>query len=254
MKLNWAKRYEEGDCINVWKEITNGQHLVKFEDYKEEINNVINQTIKSTKLNIEILYDRLLKLKYPFKEEYPLNFLNPNRIKSTDKLIQGLNKIDYSLPLLVGKFYEEIGGIDFRRDFEENFEDENLQENVFDKYYTDPFQIYSLDYLSDEEYVNWMIEDYTNKWHDTPRVHICPDFYFKENVSGGGSYIIKIENDKMVNPSLDLCELELDNFTFIDYLRINFKNGGFMGLEFEEDLNNYAIKFREELIKKMIKI
>jgi len=115
MKLNWSERYRKGDCFNVWKEISDGQHLVKFEDYRSEIEEVSRQTIKATKLNITLIYTALVTLKYSFRSEYPLDFFRPDRLSSSAQLAGPLRALGYSLPILLEEFYSVIGGIDFSR-------------------------------------------------------------------------------------------------------------------------------------------
>jgi len=240
----------------VWKEISNSQHLVKFEDYRSEIEEVSRQTIKATKLNITSIYERLVALKYPFRSEYPLDFLRPDRLSSTAQLTGSLRALGYSLPILLEEFYSVIGGIDFSKSLEAGAQWEfgDYHVKVLNEYYTDPLQVYSLSNISDAKILHQIRWSSGSTTENQPRIQLCPDFYLKEGVSGAGAYEIIIENDKMVNPVLDMRESGLVDFTFLDYLRISLKNGGFFGLHFVESLNGDATRLREKLTRGLAKI
>jgi hypothetical protein len=56
---------------------------------------------------------------------------------------------------------------------------------------------------------------------------LAPDEWLKYGVSGGGSYVVKVPN-----PAADASfEYEWHDTTFVNYLRICFRWGGFPGLE-----------------------
>ncbi len=80
--------------------------------------------------------------------------------------------------------------------------------------------------------------DYYNEWRESQKegevdledpfsVSIAPDFEHKSNISGAGGYDVALPN-----PAAD-CELlyESHHTTFVNYLRLSFRWGGFLGLE-----------------------
>jgi hypothetical protein len=56
---------------------------------------------------------------------------------------------------------------------------------------------------------------------------MAPDYYHKEAVSGGAPYGINLPNPAIDAPFED----EWHNTTFVNYLRISFRWGGFPGFE-----------------------
>ena len=112
------------------------------------------------------------------------------------------------LPLSLCAWYELVGTVDFCVDAEDPG---NYVE------YSDPLVIgpaaYALEY--DEE--NWYREQYT--------VDLAPDFYHKDDVSGGAPYCIYLP-DAGADAFFDA---EPHHTTFIDYLRIAFAHEGFPG-------------------------
>ena len=254
MKLNWVERYKNGDCENVWTEITNGQYLVKYQEYKKEINTVIDLTISNIRYNAELIYNKLIEIEYPFKTECPLEFKSSKGTTPPSILDNRLSKIDLSLPLILKVFYSEIGGIDFRRNTEKQINNSNLQKEVFENYYTDPLHIWSSKDTMSTKYLNSIFDQSNSVINNQITIDLCPDFYLKDNVSGSGGYQIIIQSDKTINPNLDMLELNLKEFTFIDYIRRSFENGGFLGFAFYENLNLTTKEFIKYLTTGIKKI
>ena len=176
--------------------------------------NIIEKKIKSFKTSICNIKENLLNLNYKFNN--PLNAVqNPDTdIKTKISLIE---KEFGDLPVSIKFFYFCIGGIDFT----------GYHPDWKGCDYPDPVFIYSFD-AALEEFDAWKYdpEDYNNSFGSF-RIPIAPDYYHKENVSGGMWYGIGIPNKENDPVLLE----EWHNTSFLNYLEICLQWGGFPGLE-----------------------
>jgi hypothetical protein len=78
----------------------------------------------------------------------------------------------------------------------------------------------------------------TGGWKDHLLL-LAPDKYHKYGYSGAGSYNIAVPCKAIDAPFLD----EPHNTTFVNYLRICLKWGGFPGLEYENRLTQEEFAF-----------
>ena len=79
-----------------------------------------------------------------------------------------------------------------------------------------------------------MVTSYINKgvWNRDPSLALSPDNYFKYGYGGTGAYSIILPCKAFDAPLL----LERHHTTFINYLRLCFRWGGFPGLELDNQL------------------
>ena len=114
------------------------------------------------------------------------------------------------LPLSLCAWYEIVGSVDFTGSHPDWPED-------LTGGYPDPLFISPAGYALEYDEENWYREEY--------RLNIAPDAYHKEDVSGGPPYTIRVPDTAMDAPLVD----ESHETTFVDYLRICFRWGGFPG-------------------------
>ena len=100
--------------------------------------------------------------------------------------------------------------------------------------------------------------DFYNEWRESQEddsddfdvpfsVSIAPDFEHKSNISGAGGYDVALPN-----PAAD-CKLlyESHRTTFVNYLRLSFRWGGFLGLE---EAKNRSDELVAQLIEGLLPI
>ncbi len=127
-----------------------------------------------------------------------------------------------SFPYAVESFYKYIGSVDFcgsTKAFDELDYPDPLQLAPFD-YYNRCFE----EYQSSEEDKGWWIEG----WGGFALL-MSADYYHKENVSGGPEYSIRIPAASD-DPPLENTPWER---SFLDYLALVLKYGGFPGYKTE---------------------
>jgi hypothetical protein len=86
-----------------------------------------------------------------------------------------------------------------------------------------------------------MVRSYLNEgvWNRDPSLALSPDNAFKYGFGGSGAYSIRLPCKAFDAPLL----FERHHTTFVNYLRICFRWGGFPGLESENRLSQDEIEF-----------
>lgn len=170
------------------------------------------------KHDISIIRDRLLEKGFVFNN--PDESLIPPDSLLKEKIEQFEKNIG-NIPDALIAFYQYVGSVDFTG--------HHLEWSGCE--YPDPIVIYSIDAGIDEleEYLTLddPKEEYWGSETGIFRMPIAPDYYHKEDVSGGMWYGIEIPNSKNDPPLLE----EWHGTTFTEYLKTCFKWGGFPGLE-----------------------
>ena len=150
------------------------------------------------------------------------------------------------VPLSLKMFYRLVGSCNFTWDYET---DEYLIWS-----YADAIEVAALDDLidiniSELDWVEEMKEKIENEGKDTPMyLMFAPDFYHKDNVSGGGGYDIEVTKNPCIDSRVVLGNIET---TFINYLRMTFENCGFLRIAYPEHENDYQDLF--EKVKPLLK-
>ncbi len=211
---SWLERYEAGDHVQVWTEITTaGLRLRGSEEWDEAVR-VARETMRRARANVERLIQRLPQLGYEF--EAPERVFQPAARDAASGVDELEAKIG-TLPLSLRFWYEQVGSVNLVGTHPE-----------WDYDYTDPLVVEApIDYIL-TEYEDWEA-DQGSEW-DTGapfRVDIAPDFLHKADVSGGGPYAIEVPSELVDAPLLE----EFHQTTFVNYLRISFRWGGFPGWE-----------------------
>jgi hypothetical protein len=233
-------RYLEGFYQEVYDELLAKQEQV-FEGHTyEDAQLVAREIMKRVRYNVELLIPRLFDLGYQFGKGFfedmspeekaiveadaPI-FKAPDP-KTPEKVIL-LEHLTRTLPLSLKYWYEEVGSINlvglFPSSSERGFD-------LKDGCILDPLLIYSLK----------MVTRYLNEgvWNRDPSLALSPDNSFKYGFGGSGAYSIRSPCQAFDAPLL----FERHQTTFVNYLRICFRWGGFPGLESDNRLSQEEIE------------
>ncbi|GHN02125.1 hypothetical protein WSM22_36140 [Cytophagales bacterium WSM2-2] len=238
--MTFYDRYIGGETEKVYEEIYSLKQDAFLPENFSEIQKVLTETFERTAYNLEVIYGELKKIDYLFKTEFEYNFQRP-LIKPLENTEELLSKLDQNVrplgyvPLSLKMFYRIVGACNFGWDYDTN-EDFIWQ-------CADLIQIVSLDDLQSHvsnEYWASDMKDGLQKHYKYPFLEVSADYLHKDNISGGPAYAIQITTE----PSIDgLLLEESHNTTFINYLRICFRNCGFPRITLPEYKNEYQAFF-----------
>ncbi len=107
----WADRYEGGDRVGVWTEMTSLGHDLRPED-REGASIVARQTMRRARRNVERLVELLSGIGYVFDTTDHLPVFEP---PSTDirEQLDHLESVVGALPISLRCWYEEVGRVNF---------------------------------------------------------------------------------------------------------------------------------------------
>jgi hypothetical protein len=189
----------------------------------------ISQFIKSLKpqlLNVKRFLD---KSGYEFN--YPEEAL-PGVAPETESVVSRISSEIGEVPYALLEFYREIGSVNFC----------GHHKGWTSSEYSNPLVI-----LPPEEALNSLTEylddrEEHDKWYGGFRIPIGPDYFHKEDVSGGMGYGVAVpaesDNPVVLEEHHKIC--------FIEYLELNISFGGFLGLEEESGISSWPLdKLRE---------
>jgi len=218
----YPERYKNGEYEQVWAELVALGGQVRHEPLYSDALAVAHETMRRAKYNVEILYGRLKS--HDYKCAFPEQAFTPPEPDIAAQ-IEKFEELASLLPLSVRVWYEVVGAINFM-----GVHPKLASYDKYQPYYgSDPLVV---DPLNDEaflQYKDWKENCEANKLEVTgPFIFaMAPDYYHKEAASGGAPYGINLPN-----VAIDATfEDEWHNTTFVNYLRINFRWGGFPGFE-----------------------
>jgi len=194
------ERYQRGDRAAVWAELVAMGPNVRRSDVLSDAVAVARETMRRARANLETIHARLLSSGYVF--EKPESALTRPAADVLERIAEVEAEVG-PLPLSLCAWYEVVGSVNFIGTHPEWDEDE----------YSDPLYVQPPEY-DDEE---WARGEYF--------VRIAPDYYHKADVSGGEAYSIVLPDAAADSP----LKYEWHGTTFVDYLRICFRWGGFPG-------------------------
>ena len=231
MKTTYYKRYINNEELAVWDELKELNNITPEHPDWGDITDVLKETMWRVKFNINTIYERLKVTGYEFNEKHPCKLPCNETNNKIKKLSNAVKPFGY-IPLSLEFFYFTVGSVDFTPLWDKKI----LHE------YSDPLCIASVDEAielmgEDGEWEENM-EDFTSEGHK-PYIDIAPDFYHKDNVSGGSPYGIEVTNTKQVD-SMFLNTPYNENLFFIDYLRLCFEWGGFPNIsEYNDNYQSF---------------
>ena len=217
-------RYLQGEYERVWDELSAQGEAIYQEPLFDDAVAVAKETMLRVRKNIERITDRLYSLGYAFGT-YPdghtkiYGYTQPHHPpkENIDKEIsdfeqlEGIGKFPFSLRL----FWQIVGDVDW------------MGYHPLWPAYSDPLVVYPIE-AARSDYEDWR---YAVNEGDVEAgqfgASIAPDYFHKDNVSGGAPYTILVPN-----PAIDgVLEYERHQTTFVNYLRICFAYGGFPGCQ-----------------------
>ena len=200
------QRYRAGERKQVWEELMALGDNVRNADVLPHAIVVARETMRRCHTNVERLHARLEQEEYHFRE--PDEAFTPPEDDIMERIADLEQRVG-PLPLSLCAWYELVGAVDFSVDTEDPGDDYVE--------YSDPLVIGPADYALDYDEENWYREQY--------HIDLAPDFYHKDDVSGGSPYSIKLPDAGADAFFQD----EPHDTTFVNYLRIAFGHEGFPG-------------------------
>jgi hypothetical protein len=243
---NRYDRYLQGAYQEVYDELLAMQEQVFDEPIYAEALAVAREMMRRVRHNVELLIPRLEEMDYDFgagffdeedspelveqiMEDAPI-FRPPD--ENTPEQVARLERLVGSLPLALKCWYEEVGSVNLIG----LFSDVGGQEVQYrDGPVWDPLCVYSI------ELALKMVTSHLDArvWHPGSTLSLSPDRYFKYGYGGSGAYSIQLPCRAFDAPLL----LEEHQTTFVNYLRICLRWGGFPGLATENRLSPMEIDF-----------
>jgi len=224
---SYLDRYLEGDREQVWFELFNLGGAIRSAPLFSDALAVTEETMTRVRENIKELIKRLDNLGYKFGV-YPLDGSRvdgyvkpynppPSNISIRISEYETLDGIKL-LPLSLRVFWEVVGDVDFTG-YHPMFPQSS-----------DPLIIYPVEAI-DATYSSWRFSvDEGDVEAGQFLVPLAPDYYHKDNVSGGSPYGLRVPNVAIDG----IFENERLQTTFVNYLRICFRYGGFPGLQWSK--------------------
>jgi hypothetical protein len=229
----FLERYVAGDRQQVWDDLLALGARVRDEGVYNDALAVARQTMRQARHNIETVIPRLgavgYRLGYDWLDEeehafavgQPLVFALPKA--DARERIDELETAVGPLPLALRAWYETVGMVNLVGAAPPTWQMDGRE---------DPLYVYPIEAVF-EEYVEWREAQAVEVQEETVsnpgpfRVPIAPDYLHKRNFSGGMWYHILAPD-----PTADrVLEAERHAVTFVAYLRICFRWGGFPGLD-----------------------
>ncbi len=209
----WLERYRAGACVQVWTELTSLGADVRAEHSWPDAAEVTRETMQRVRRNVDRLLELLPAKGYEFAEnpDVPVFVPPPDDIAAQ---LDGLEARIGRLPFALRCWFEEVGLVNLTgRHADWSYE------------YTDPLVVDSPPAYIESEHALWQ-EDRGTEWdRGSFVVDLAPDVLHKADVSGGHPYAVAVPNDGVDG----LFLWERHQTTFVNYLRICFRWGGFPG-------------------------
>lgn len=220
---SYIARYQAGEREQVWAELTALGEQVRQEHILPDALAVAYETMSRVRENVQRIIPRLQRIPYDFDCLCGLDgpyVPPPGDIKDQ---VARLERLTGQLPLSLRAWYEVGGSVDLT-----GFQ--ALWPNV----YTDPLVIEPIE-LAFHDFQDWQEQFADEEVGEVGPflIPVAPDFYFKNNFSGGSAYAIQVPDS-----SADALVLnEWHDTTFVSYLRECFRWGGFPGFDVRHPMN-----------------
>jgi hypothetical protein len=221
---SFLERYLQGEHERVWDELYARGDAIYEEPLFEDAVAVVQKTMFRVRKNINEITARLHTLGYAFGT-YPdghtniYGYTQPHNPpkENIDKEILEFEQLKGvgKLPLSLSLFWQIVGDVDW------------MGYHPLWPAYSDPLVVYPIE-AAISDYEDWR---YAVNEGDAEAgqfgIPIAPDYFHKDNVSGGSPYQISVPNAGIDG----ILEHERHQTTFVNYLRICFAQGGFPGIK-----------------------
>ena len=243
------ERYMKEFHQEVYDEILVRNEEIFDKSLYQDVQLVLREIMQRVRSNIEVIIPRLRTLNYRFGEGFWNQFddLSPEEKAEIEKdvpifkapesetaeKIARLESLIGTLSLSFKCWYENVGSVNLIGLFDSS---NTTSVSTFEYgSILDPLFVYSMDMVLNM--VEGFIAD--DVWKNEPLLTLSPDNYYKYGFSGSGVYAIRIPS-----PTFDASLLlERHQTTFINYLRLCFRWGGFPGLEQDARLTSEELAF-----------
>jgi hypothetical protein len=216
------ERYVWGEYEAVWDDMQALGDKIYDDAYSQDVDQVVTETMCRVRKNFSILYAGLNRIGYQFGI-YPdgttkiYGYTTPitpplpdilGRIAKYEQM-EGIQ----SFPLSIKKFWEVVGDVDF------------CGRHSDLPRFADPIVVYPIQVIN-YCYTEWLEYHDENSGEEGGFAFaISPDFYHKDNISGGEPYQLAVPNHSVDGVVLNLGT----DLTFVSYLRVCFDHIGFFG-------------------------
>lgn len=233
----YLDRYLAGEHERVWAELVALGPAVRDEPIYTDARAVAQETMRRARRNIETLIPRLREIGYQFGydgipvSEEERRHLAPVFAPPAPKVAATMARLESQvgpLPLSLRAFYEVVGAV--------NLTGKHPHWRITLEC-LDALEIHSAE-IALEGFDDWGTDD--GEYHMS--APISPDQYGKVGVSGGGPYVVVLP-DAAADARL---RNEWHHTTFVNYLRICFRWGGFPGWERIEPRPDSDLAFLSE--------
>lgn len=223
-------RYRQGAYQVVYDELLAMQADISEPPIYEEALLVMRELMRRVRTNIERLIRRLHSLGYQFGNGGFWQELAPEEQAAFSPILQSppaetltyldrLEQLAGPLPLALKCWYEQLGRVNLIGLFPAN--------NPGDGPIFDPLYIESLEQVLKEVQMFLEIDGWPER-----EVFLAPDQYHKYGFSGAGAYTMALPCKALDAPIVN----EPHHTTFVNYLRLSLRWGGFPGLATEPRL------------------
>lgn len=219
--MTYFERYRAGDHVEVWAELGALGHTVRDRSVISDAEAVARATMERVATNIDRIAARLAHRGFEFGV-YPdgTKFLSARaaRIEPDSALLDSVSELEGltgPLPIALRTFWETVGSVSFIGRAPDGW-----------PAYSDPLYV-ELPQGGIDDFKDWQIDSGQQSDVGAFRCPIAPDFFHKDNISGGAPYSMSIPDTNVDGILRD----EWHNVSFVDYLRITILEwGGFPGL------------------------
>jgi hypothetical protein len=242
----WYVRYQKGLHQEVYDELLVLQEQVFEEPIYDEALAVAREMMRRVRHNIELLIPRLEHREYDFgagffnEEDSPelvrqmmedAPIFRPSDEKTSTQVAR-LEQLVGPLPLSLKCWYEEVGSVNLIGLFPDQ---DNEVFELRDGVKWDPLFMYSAEIAVQMA----TLHSESGAWRRDPTLSLSPDRWFKYGYGGSGAYSVRLPCRAFDAPLL----LEEHHTTFVNYLRICLRYGGFPGLKGDLRLPRDLIEF-----------
>lgn len=240
-----VERYLSGECEAVWAELTALGNLRRDDAMWDVAITIAQETMRRVRTNIRTLAERLIQLEFRFGEglydeedkaererllaDEPVHSFSDEQPAMFRDEIARLEELTGGLPIALRAFYEVVGSVNFigkgpmwrELDPPHPGDEPLLRGYQLSRYGSDPLYVRSPKVVLSFPYVKKGLTE----------VIIAPDFNAKFGGSVSGPYEVMVPSSAADVP----LDREWHQTTFVNYLRICCRWGGFPGLEFHRD-------------------
>lgn len=215
----FLSRYLDGEYERVWAELLALGPAVREGPLAADAYAVARETMRRAGENVGRIVARLEHIGYEF-EVAPLGAWIPNaRVyvppsPSAEGWLSDLEATAGRLPLSLRAWFEVVGEVNLM----------GRHPDWDERAYPDPLVVEGLEEWG-SEYESWRSQREGGEEPEPFVLPIAPDYYHKANVSGGTPYGVALPCAAADAPLVG----EWHETTFVDYLRIAFRWGGFPG-------------------------